>query len=220
MAHLGTFFLDEVGDLPLELQPKILRALQQKEFERVGGTRTISVNVRLVAATNRDLAKMVNAGQFRTDLYYRLRVFPVTIPPLRERRDDIPILVHYFLSSHSTRMGKRIESIPARTMQTLVHWHWPGNVRELENFIERSVILSEGSVLRAPLAELEAIEESAGRAHSTSLEVAEREHILRVLRECKGMIGGANGAAERLGLKRTTLNSMLKKLGIKRRDYI
>lgn len=220
LAHLGTFFLDEVGDLPLELQPKILRALQQKEFERVGGTRTISVNVRLVAATNRDLAKMVNAGQFRTDLYYRLRVFPVTIPPLRERRDDIPILVHYFLSSHSTRMGKRIESIPARTMQTLVHWHWPGNVRELENFIERSVILSEGSVLRAPLAELEAIEESAGRAHSTSLEVAEREHILRVLRECKGMIGGANGAAERLGLKRTTLNSMLKKLGIKRRDYI
>lgn len=219
LAHQGTFFLDEVGDLPLELQPKILRALQEKEFERVGGTRTIPVNVRLVAATNRDLAKMVNAGQFRSDLYYRLRVFPITIPPLRERRDDIPILIRYFLASHSKRMGRRIETIPAQTMQALVKWHWPGNVRELENFIERSVILSPGRVLRAPLAELEAVEESAGRTDS-NLEVAEREHILRVLRECKGMIGGANGAAERLGLKRTTLNSMLKKLGIQRRDYI
>ena len=219
LAHQGTFFLDEVGDLPLELQPKILRALQEKEFERVGGTRTIPVNVRLVAATNRDLTKMVNAGQFRSDLYYRLRVFPITIPPLRDRRDDIPILIRYFLASHSKRMGRRIETIPAETMQALVKWHWPGNVRELENFIERSVILSPGPVLRAPLAELEAVEESAGRTDS-NLEVAEREHILRVLRECKGMIGGANGAAERLGLKRTTLNSMLKKLGIQRRDYI
>jgi len=219
LAHQGTFFLDEVGDLPLELQPKILRALQEKEFERVGGTRTIPVNVRLVAATNRDLAKMVAAGQFRSDLYYRLRVFPITIPPLRERRDDIPVLVQYFLSSHSKRMGRRIETIPTETMQTLVKWHWPGNVRELENFIERSVILSPGSVLRAPLAELEAVEESVGPP-VTNLEAAEREHILRVLRECKGMIGGPNGAAERLGLKRTTLNSILKKLGIKRRDYI
>lgn len=219
LAHQGTFFLDEVGDLPLELQPKILRALQEKEFERVGGTRTIPVNVRLVAATNRDLAKMVSAGQFRSDLYYRLRVFPITIPPLRERRDDIPILIRYFLASHSKRMGRRIETIPAQTMQALVKWHWPGNVRELENFIERSVILSPGPVLRAPLAELEAVEESAGRTDS-NLEVAEREHILRVLRECKGMIGGTKGAAERLGLKRTTLNSMLKKLGIQRRDYI
>jgi formate hydrogenlyase transcriptional activator len=219
LAHKGTFFLDEVGDLPLELQPKILRALQEKEFERVGGTRTIPVNVRLVAATNRDLPKMVNAAQFRSDLYYRLRVFPVTIPPLRERRDDIPILVRYFVGIHSKRMGRRIETIPAATMQTLVKWRWPGNVRELENFIERSVILSQGSVLRAPLAELEAIEESAA-ATDSNLEVKEREHILRVLRECKGMIGGVNGAAERLGLKRTTLNSKLKKLGIKRRDYI
>jgi formate hydrogenlyase transcriptional activator len=219
LAHQGTFFLDEVGDLPLELQPKILRALQEKEFERVGGTRTIPVNVRLVAATNRDLAKMVSAGQFRSDLYYRLRVFPVTVPPLRERRDDIPLLVRYFLSSHAKRMGRRIETIPVETLQTLVKWHWPGNVRELENFIERSVILSPGPVLRAPLAELEAVEESAGPADS-NLEAAEREHILRVLRECKGMIGGLNGAAERLGLKRTTLNSKLKKLGIKRRDYI
>jgi formate hydrogenlyase transcriptional activator len=219
LAHRGTFFLDEVGDLPLELQPKILRALQEKEFERVGGTRTIPVNVRLVAATNRDLAKMVNAGQFRSDLYYRLRVFPITIPPLRERRGDIPLLVRYFLSSHSKRMGRRIETIPTETMQRLVKWHWPGNVRELENFIERSVILSPGPVLRAPLAELEAIEESAVPMDA-NLEAAEREHILRVLRECKGMIGGANGAAERLGLKRTTLNSKMKKLGIKRRDYI
>ncbi len=219
LAHQGTFFLDEVGDLPLELQPKILRAIQEKEFERVGGTRTIPVNVRLVAATNRDLAKMVHAGQFRSDLYYRLRVFPITIPPLRDRRDDIPLLVHYFLGSHSKRMGRRIETIPAETMQALIKWHWPGNVRELENFIERSVILSPGPVLRAPLAELEATGESTGRADS-KLEVAEREHILRILRECKGMIGGANGAAERLGLKRTTLNSKLKKLGIRRRDYI
>ena len=193
--------------------------MQEKEFERVGGTRTIPVNVRLLAATNRDLAKMVKAGQFRSDLYYRLRVFPLMIPPLRERRDDIPILVRYFLAIHSKRMGRRIETIPAETMQTLVKWQWPGNVRELENFMERSVILSPGPVLRAPLAELEAVEESVGRTDS-NLEVAEREHILRVLRECKGMIGGANGAAERLGLKRTTLNSMLKKLGIQRRDYI
>ena len=219
LAHQGTFFLDEVCDLPLELQPKILRAIQEKEFERVGGTRTIPVNVRLVAAANRDLAKLVNEGQFRSDLYYRLRVFPITIPPLRDRRDDIPLLVRHFLSSHSKRMRRPIETIPSETMQKLVKWHWPGNVRELENFIERSVILSEGPVLRAPLAELEAVERFAGPTDS-NLEAAEREHILRVLRECKGMIGGANGAAERLGLKRTTLNSKIKKLSIKRRDYI
>jgi transcriptional regulator with GAF, ATPase, and Fis domain len=219
LAHQGTFFLDEVGDLPLELQPKILRALQEKEFERVGGTRTIPVNVRLLAATNRDLAKMVNAGQFRSDLYYRLRVFPLTIPPLRERRDDIPILVRYFLGIHSKRMGRHIETIPPETMQALVKWPWPGNVRELENFIERSVILSPGPALRAPLAELRAVEEAAGPT-SSNLEAAEREHILRVLRECHGMIGGDKGASERLGLKRTTLNSKIKKLGIKRRDYI
>jgi formate hydrogenlyase transcriptional activator len=219
LAHQGTFFLDEVGDLPPELQPKILRALQEKEFERVGGTRTIPVNVRLVAATNRDLAKMVSAGQFRNDLYYRLRVFPVTIPPLRERRADIPLLVHYFLNTHSKRMGRRIETIPPDTLQTLINWHWPGNVRELENFIERSVILTQGPVLRAPLAELEALEELPASADS-NLEATEREHILRILRECKGMIGGTKGAAKRLGVKRTTLNSKMKKLGIKRRDYI
>jgi PAS domain S-box-containing protein len=219
LAHLGTFFLDEVGDLPPELQPKILRALQEKEFERVGGTRTIPVNVRLVAATNRDLAGMVAAGQFRSDLYYRLRVFPVTLPPLRERHEDIPLLVRYFLSSHSKRMGKRIETIPPETMQALTNWRWPGNIRELENFMERSVILSPGPTLRSPLAELQATAEPNGSTND-NLESAERDHILRVLRECKGMIGGEGGAAERLGLKRTTLNSMIKKLGIQRRDYI
>jgi len=219
LAHQGTFFLDEVGDLPSELQPKILRALQEKEFERVGGTRTIPVNVRLVAATNRDLDKMVAAGQFRSDLYYRLKVFPVKLPPLRERREDIPLLVRYFLSSHSKRMGKRIETIPPETMQALVRWRWPGNIRELENFMERSVILSPGSTLRSPLGELEATDEAADEMDS-NLESAEREHILRVLRDCDGKIGGKGGAAERLGLKRTTLNSMIKKLGIQRRDYI
>ena len=201
------------------MQPKILRALQEKEFERVGGTKTIPVNVRLVAATNRDLAKMAAEGQFRSDLYYRLRVFPVTVPPLRERRDDIPLLVRYFVNTHSKRMGRRIESIPKETMDKLVKWHWPGNVRELENFIERSVILSQGPTLRAPLAELEMLE-AQPEALNQELESAEREHIFRVLRECRGMIGGKSGAAERLGLKRTTLNSKMKKLGIKRRDYI
>jgi transcriptional regulator with GAF, ATPase, and Fis domain len=219
LAHHGTFFLDEVGDLPLELQPKILRALQEKEFERVGGTRTIPVNVRLIAATNRDLSKMVAEKQFRSDLYYRLRVFPLTIPPLRERRDDIALLVRYFLASHSKRMGRRIETIPAETLKALLKWPWPGNVRELENFIERSVILSPGPVLRAPLAELEAVGESAGPIDG-NLEAVEREHILRVLRESNGVIGGADGAAGRLGVKRTTLNSKIRKLGIKRRDYI
>ena len=198
LAHQGTFFLDEVGDLPLELQPKILRALQEKEFERVGGTRTIPVNVRLVAATNRDLAKMVKLGQFRSDLYYRLHVFPISIPPLRERRDDIPLLVRYFLSSHSKRMGRRIETIPPETLKKLANWRWPGNIRELENFIERSVILTQGTVLRAPLAELEAVEESTSSA-SSNLEVKEREHILRVLRECKGMIGGTRRRRRTIG---------------------
>jgi PAS domain S-box-containing protein len=219
LAHQGTLFLDEIGDLPLELQPKILRALEEREFERVGGTRTIPVDVRLLAATNRDLAKMANQGQFRSDLYYRLRVFPLTIPPLRDRREDIPMLVRYFVANHSRRMGRRIENVPRETMAALTRWHWPGNVRELENFIERSVILTQGSTLRAPLSELRMDEEAHG-SPDASLEAAEREHILRVLREAKGAIGGPGGAAERLGLKRTTLNSRLKKLGIRRRDYI
>jgi formate hydrogenlyase transcriptional activator len=219
LAHEGTLFLDEVGELPLELQPKLLRALQEREIERVGGTRSIPIDVRLVAATNRDLAKLVAEREFRSDLYYRLRVFPVLAPPLRERRSDIPILVQHFVAKHSRRMGKSIESIPSDVMAALTRWTWPGNIRELENFIERAVILSRGSVFYAPLAELELAEETGSKADPT-LETAERDHILRVLRQAKGMIGGAGGAAEKLGLKRTTLNSKMKKLGIERRDYI
>ncbi len=219
LAHLGTLFLDEIGDLPLELQPKILRALQEKEFERVGGARTIPVNVRLVAATNRDLAKMVESREFRSDLYYRLKVFPITIPPLRDRTDDIPVLVKYFVDQHSRRMNRRIESIPPDVMRALTKWHWPGNVRELENLIERSVILSPGPELRVPLSEL-ALKSAPATGQDEQLHTAEREHILRVLRETKGLISGPAGAAKRLGLKRTTLNSKIKKLGIKRADYM
>jgi transcriptional regulator with GAF, ATPase, and Fis domain len=219
LAHQGTLFLDEIGDLPLELQPKILRALQEQEFERLGGTRTIPVNVRLIAATNRNLAKMVEDREFRSDLYYRLKVFPLEIPPLRERVEDIPLLVKYFVSQHARRMNRHIETIPPEIMKAFMRWRWPGNVRELENFIERAVILSPGSALRAPLAELEASEEPV-TSTSASLHDAERDHILRVLREAKGMISGPDGAAKRLGLKRTTLNSKLRKLGIKRSDYI
>jgi formate hydrogenlyase transcriptional activator len=219
LAHRGTLFLDEIGDLPLELQPKILRAMQEKEFERLGGTRTIPVNVRLVAATNRNLAKMVQEHEFRSDLYYRLKVFPIEIPPLRERIEDIPLLVKYFVTQHARRMNRHIETIPPETMRVLTRWSWPGNVRELENFMERAVILSPGSVLRVPLAELELAHEPASEP-TANLHDAEREHILRVLREARGMISGPSGAAKRLGLKRTTLNSKLKKLGIKRSDYI
>ena len=220
VAHQGTLFLDEVGDLPLEVQPKLLRALQEKEFERLGGTRTIPVDIRLVAATNRNLEKMVADREFRNDLYYRLRVFPISIPSLRERREDIPLLVRYFVTKHAIRMDKKIESISPEVMKALTKWDWPGNIRELENFIERCVILTKGPALRAPLSELQMPEEipSPQQGHVT-LEAAEREHILRVLRETKG-IGGANGAAARLGLKRTTLNSKLKRLGIKRENYI
>jgi formate hydrogenlyase transcriptional activator len=175
--------------------------------------------VRLIAATNRDLAKMVADRQFRSDLYYRLRVFPISIPPLRERREDIPILVRYFVDKFARRMDRRIETIPAEVMRALTRWDWPGNIRELENFIERAVLLSKGPALRAPLAELELAEEPSPESDST-LETSEREHILRVLREAKGVIAGPNGAAARLGLKRTTLNSKLKKLGIERGDFM
>jgi transcriptional regulator with GAF, ATPase, and Fis domain len=221
LANEGTLFLDEVGELPLDLQPKLLRALQEREIERLGGNRPIPVNMRLIAATNRDLGKMVAEKEFRSDLFYRLKVFPVFAPPLRERTSDIPILVRHFVSTHSRRMGKTIESIPDATMQALVRWRWPGNIRELENFLERAVILTRGPVLYVPLAELQMEEESrdAGSQDPT-LETAEREHILRVLREAKGQIGGDDGAAARLGLKRTTLNSKLKKLGIERSDYM
>lgn len=219
LAHQGTLFLDEIGDLPPELQPKILRALQEKEFERLGSNRTIPVDVRLVAATNRNLEKMVADRQFRSDLYYRLRVFPITIPALRERREDIPLLVRYFVAKHSRRMGKQIETIPPDVMKALAKWDWPGNIRELENFLERAVILSKGPMLRVPLAELETPGEPSATADST-LQTTERDHILRVLRESKGLISGPKGAAARLGLKRTTLNSKLKKLEIERDDYM
>ncbi|HXJ96002.1 MAG TPA: sigma 54-interacting transcriptional regulator [Terriglobia bacterium] len=220
LAHQGTLFLDEVGDIPLELQPKLLRALQEKEFERLGSTRTIPVDVRLIAATNRDLAQMVKEHQFRSDLYYRLRVFPVQVVPLRDRAADIPVLVHHFVQKHARRMNRRIDTIPPDAMQVLQRWHWPGNVRELENFIERAVILSPGPTLRVPLSELAGAEESVGVSRNLStLEAADREHILRALRESNGQIAGPNGAAARLGLKRTTLNSKMRKLGISRQDY-
>jgi formate hydrogenlyase transcriptional activator len=219
LAHKGTLFLDEIGDLPLELQPKILRALQDKEFERLGGTQTIPVNVRLIAATNRDLAQMVADRTFRSDLYYRLRVFPILLPPLRERREDIPLLVRYFVDKHARRQYKKIETIDPGTMRALTRWNWPGNIRELENFIERAVILTKGPLLRAPLSELEMPDETI-TVRDTTLEGNEREHILRVLSETKGRISGPHGAAARLGLIRTTLNSKLKKLGIKRKDYV
>jgi formate hydrogenlyase transcriptional activator len=224
LAHDGTLFLDEIGELPLDLQPKLLRALQEREIERLGGSRPIPVNVRLIAATNRDLAKMVAEKQFRSDLFYRLKVFPVFAPSLRERAADIPVLVRHFVERHSRRMGKTIETIPPEAMAALVAWRWPGNIRELENFLERAVILSKGPVLHVPLAELESMEDQeeddAAVSASPTLQAAERDHILRALREASGMIGGPGGAAERLGLKRTTLNSKIKKLGIDRSEYL
>ncbi|HEY6270366.1 MAG TPA: sigma 54-interacting transcriptional regulator [Terriglobales bacterium] len=220
LAHQGTLFLDEVGDIPLELQPKLLRALQEKEFERLGSTRTIPVNVRLIAATNRDLAQMVKDGRFRSDLYYRLRVFPIHVVPLRERTGDISLLVYHFVQKHARRMNKRIGVISPETMQAFERWAWPGNVRELENFVERAVILSSGPVLRAPLSELAVPAESTGQGTDPgTLEAAEREHILRVLSETHGVIAGPRGAAARLGLKRTTLNSKMRRLGINRQHY-
>jgi formate hydrogenlyase transcriptional activator len=220
LADHGTLFLDEIGDLPLELQPKLLRVLQDHEFERLGGTRTIRVDLRLLAATNHDLAQSVSQRHFRSDLFYRLNVFPVRMPSLRERKEDIPLLVRYFAQAFALRMDKQIDTIPSETMSALVNWNWPGNVRELENFIERSVILTEGSVLRVPLAELRS--ESPAPALPSfadhTLESAEREHIIRVLREAGGQLSGLHGAAAKLGLKRTTLQSKMNRLRISRDD--
>ena len=213
MAHRGTLFLDEVGDIPLDLQPKLLRALQEKAFERLGGTKTIPIDVRLVAATNRNLSQMMGDKLFRSDLYYRLKVFPITTPPLRDHAEDIPLLVRHFTKKYAAKMGRQIDKIPSDTMRALVSWTWPGNVRELENFIERAVILSSGSSLRAPLGEIrEAATESTGGA---TLEQIERDHIVKVLRESDGVV---TAAAARLGLHRTTLNAMMKKLGISRKE--
>ncbi len=213
LANGGTLFLDEVGDIPLDLQPKLLRALQEKAFERLGGTKTIAIDVRLVAATNRNLTEMMRDKSFRSDLYYRLMVFPIITPPLREHSEDIPALTRHFTKKYAAKMERTIDSIPVDTMNALVSWSWPGNVRELENFIERSVILSKGPSLRAPMAELRA--ESAETERDNSLERMEREHILRVLGETDGVI---SAAATRLGIPRTTLNARLKKLGISRDD--
>ena len=213
LAHQGTLFLDEVGDIPLELQPKLLRALQEHEFERLGGVRTIKVDVRLVAATNRDLAQMIAEREFRSDLYYRLSVFPLSLPPLRERTADIGKLVRYFTQKYARRMNKRIETIPSAAMDALTNYAWPGNVRELENLIERAVILTRGMSLEIPLAELRAAPDAA---IPVTLEDAERDHIRRALEQANGLVGGPNGAAVRLGMKRTTLQSKMKKLGIGR----
>jgi formate hydrogenlyase transcriptional activator len=215
LADDGTLFLDEIGDIPLELQPKLLRVLQEQEFERLGGTRTLRVNVRLVAATNRDLPAMVAERQFRSDLFYRLNVFPLTLPPLRERREDIPPLVSYFVQQHARRLKRTIESIPAEAMAALTRYPWPGNVRELENFIERSVLLSPGPVLRVAVDDLQTPLDLLD-SPATTLADAEREHILAALNQTNWVIGGSSGAAARLGMKRTTLISRMQKLGISR----
>jgi formate hydrogenlyase transcriptional activator len=214
LADKSTLMLDEVGDLPLELQPKLLRALQERQFERLGSSRTVKVDVRVIAATNRNLTELMEQRLFRVDLFYRLNVFPIAVPALRERRADIPLLVRYFTKKYAERMRKQIQVIPPEVMDFLTGCEWPGNVRELENFIERSVILSRSEVLQIPLTELR----NAPAAGSQTLEECEREHILKVLRSCHGVVGGANGCAAHLGLKRTTLNARLRKLGISRRD--
>jgi formate hydrogenlyase transcriptional activator len=221
VAHKGTLFLDEVGDIPLELQPKLLRVLQEQEFERLGSSRTVRTDVRLIAATNRDLAQMVADNQFRADLYYRLNVFPVRIPPLRERPEDIPLLVAYFVQHHARRLNKRIESIPEEAMNALQRHTWAGNVRELENFVERAVIVTRGTRLQIPLAELKAetvanvSDKITQPVRLVSMEEMERTHIEEVLRHTGGQVGGAGGAAEILGLPVSTLRSRMKKLGIR-----
>ena len=212
LADKGTLFLDEIGEVPLELQPKLLRVLQDQTFERVGGVMTLKVNFRLIAATNRDLEEAVRDREFREDLYYRLKVFPIRIPPLRERREDISLLVEHFVQKFALRMERSITSIPKKTMDALKSWYWPGNVRELENVIERAVILTQGSVLAVPLGEIMAMQEE--RSKGQTLEAAERDHIVRALRESHGKVGGMSGAAGRLGMKRTTLQSKMKHFGI------
>jgi len=234
LADRGTLFLDEVGDLPLELQPKLLRVLQEQEFERLGSNRTQRVDVRVVAATNQDLSKLVADRSFRSDLYYRLNVFPITIPALRERPEDVALLVRYFVQKFSRRLNKTVEYVPAQAMDALIHYSWPGNVRELENLVERAVILSPGKELRVPVSELKAAAAvnadafaeapfgetpqpfAAPNAPVTTLEEAERQHILRALRQTEWRIAGPRGAAAVLGMKRTTLQARMRKLNIRR----
>jgi formate hydrogenlyase transcriptional activator len=213
LADRGTIFLDEVGEIPLELQAKLLRVLQEQEFERLGSAKTIRVDVRLVAASNRDLAQMVAERAFRSDLYYRLKVFPILVPPLRDRAEDIPDLVRCFTGRYVRQLRKPITSIDADAMKALCHYSWPGNVREVENFVERCVILSQGSTLEVPLGELQPVSSPAADG---TLEGVEREHILRCLNECDWVIAGPSGAAAKLGMKRTSLQSKMQKLGITR----
>jgi len=242
LADQGTLFLDEVGDIPPEIQPKLLRALQEREFERLGSTRTRKVNVRLIAATNRDLETMVAAHEFRSDLYYRLNVFPIRIPPLRERKEDIPLLVSYFVEKFAKQMQKRIDSIPAAVMKALKAWEWPGNIRELENLVERAVILTRGRSLEAPLSELRKVKVDGDRSPADHDNIArivketikalhanspmsdqdtkkQRDAIVRALTLSKGRVGGTDGAAARMGINRTTLLARMKKLGIDSRDF-
>ncbi len=213
-ADRGTLFLDEIGELPLELQPKLLRVLQEREFERIGSTRTIKVDVRIIAATNLDLAQMVRERRFRADLYYRLNVFPISMPPLRDRAEDIPQLVWHFVRRFSGRMNKYIEAIPDEVMELLQRHNWPGNIRELQNLIERSVILSTGPVLRPRLEELKTLSKAAPSSSARTLADAEREHIVETIRQSGGVVGGRSGAAARLGVARTTLLYRMRKLGI------
>jgi formate hydrogenlyase transcriptional activator len=215
LADKGTLFLDEVGDIPLALQPKLLRVLQEQEFERLGSTRTHQVDVRLVAATHRNLVDMVKRGEFRSDLYYRLNVFPISLPPLRNRREDIPALVEHYVEIYARRMGKQIDRISPETMAELTSYPWPGNIRELQNFIERSVILTSGNALQPPLASLEAAHEVESLGAIT-MEDAERDHIRKTLEQTRWVVSGPNGAAARLGMKRSTLYFRMQKLGISR----
>jgi transcriptional regulator with GAF, ATPase, and Fis domain len=218
LADEGSLFLDEIGDIDSELQPKLLRVLQEREFERLGSNRTIKVNVRLIAATHRDLPSMVQDGDFREDLYYRINVFPIHIPPLRERREDIPLLVHYFVAGISRKMRKAVHVIPNKVMDAMINWPWPGNIRELQNFIERSVILSRDEVLAAPIFELR-MSTAPTVASATTFHGMEREAILKALRTARGRVGGSGGAAEQLGLKRTTLQRKMERLHISKADY-
>ncbi|MGD0792902.1 MAG: sigma 54-interacting transcriptional regulator [Terriglobales bacterium] len=220
LADKGTLLLDEIGEIPLELQPKLLRVLQDQEFERLGGTKTIRVDVRLIAATNRDLVRAVEEKEFRGDLFYRLHVFPLHLPALRDRREDIPMLIRHFVEKCGVRLHKRIDIIPDEAVEAMMHWSWPGNIRELENFIERSVILSEGNRLSPPLGELrEEISRQPSESDGT-LRDKEREHIVEMLRQTRGALSGPSGAAARLGLKRTTLQYKMQRLGISRTDYL
>jgi len=216
LADKGTLLLDEVGDIPLGLQPKLLRVLQEQEFERLGGTRTHQVDVRLVAATHRNLVEMVKRNEFRSDLYYRLNVFPITLPPLRERREDIPALVKHFVELYARRMNKQIEHISPETLSALVSYQWPGNIRELQNFIERSVIFTSGNLLQPPLASLTSNAVEVQSVGAVTLEDAERDHIRKALEETRWVVAGPKGAAARLGIKRSTLYFRMQKLGISR----